>query len=200
MKLKFILILTLFCIIPNYAQKLPFIFLGVKTDFQPDFSLKLESLISKKLDNLKKLDQLTPIEIRELTTSGIISDKIPTEIQSKLITELMGPVIITSIYLQKFRSKAKNNLWPPFSRTIKISGKAELVILNTQSGEILFTGDILAEAKITKLFSKTQTAEPYKFLNAVDRNKLLNTLLINLASEISIRIQQIIAGFSFTSE
>ncbi len=187
----------LFLLSWGFSAPVSFAFLKVKTNYQPDLNEKLDKLIREKLEDLKNLDQLSPREIQDLQIKKILTTQLPNETEQEKIRDALGTLVVTEVFLHKFFWSAENTWWPLMGRKIILEAKVELSILNTQSGEFIFAGNLEAQSEYKKAFSRAQTKDPQRFLNALEKNKLIEELLEKIAEKTANRIRQSMAGFKF---
>lgn len=192
-----LLAFLLFFSVPGLPQSLSFAFIGVGTDHQPDLAQRLQSTLIEKLGNVKKLDIISEKELLIFRTNGILPKGIPQEDQLPAINEILGPTVFFSIYLNKISHTASNNFWPPLSADISYSGDLELVLMESKKGNVLFSGSIKSRVSTTKWFSSVKSPEDKLFVDAVDRDNLMNSLIVKLSDASIKRVKQVLLEFSF---
>ena len=180
-------------------EKLPFAFLGVSTDHQPDIATKLKAKIIEKLENIRKLDHLSGKEIKDLQVKTILSDKVPTnDEEARNIFNNLGAILLSSAYLRKITHKTSNNFWPPFSVNVNFLAEMELEIFECSKNKLLFSGIVKGSAYHTRLFTLNTSTYDKGFLDAVDRDKVVNNLIIDMAEKVAKIIKQITSDSSIT--
>ena len=186
-----------FCFRIGMSQSIPFAFLGIESDHQPDIAQKLKKSVIEQLGNIKKIDVISENEISEFRTRGIMKKGIPDEAEARKLTEIIGPVLIFSVYLNKIAQTASNTFWPPFSAEATFTGEIDLFLMESTTGKVLFSGSVEAASHATKWFASVDSPEDRLFIDAIDRDKVINSLIVKL-SEIAVkRIKQLLLEFSF---
>ncbi len=178
------------------GQQLIFAFLGIVSEEHPDIKTSLSRQIFEKLEGQSNLDIVSEEEIIKLQTQQILSKKLPNDKKAKEISNIMGDMLISSIYLNKIVPRVSKSIWRPFSATFTYKGHAELTILETNKHTLLFSGVIVDSISVIKWFPGPINNNR-AFIDAMDKDKAIRLLMSNLAAKITRRIGQVTSGFSF---